>query len=194
MEDHFKKRSAASITADEAQHWIKSLVTKERSARTVENMIAASKTIFRWAAKRKYVPRNAFKKVEVTIQEQINRRETKAFLRQEWRTILKAALETTDTSKPFTAAQRWMPWLLAYTGARPGEVAQLRKCDVIERDGTYALNLTPEAGSIKNRKARTVPLHEHIIAQGFLKFVDEHSEGPLFYKSDQNSKMMIHSR
>jgi hypothetical protein len=30
MGEHFKGRSAASITADEAQHWIKSLVTKER--------------------------------------------------------------------------------------------------------------------------------------------------------------------
>ena len=26
-----------------------------------------------------------------------------------------------------------------------------------------------------------VPLHEHLIAQGFLKFVAKHGAGPLFY-------------
>jgi integrase len=31
------------------------------------------------------------------------------------------------------------------------------------------------------RKARLVPLHEHLIEQGFLKFVADHGAGPLFY-------------
>jgi integrase len=35
---------------------------------------------------------------------------------------------------------------------------------------------------VKNKEARDVPLHEHIIAQGFLEWVRERGDGPLFYR------------
>ncbi len=38
-----------------------------------------------------------------------------------------------------------------------------------------------EAGSLKTSNARTVPLHEHLIAQGFIEFVRAQGDGPLFY-------------
>jgi integrase len=103
---------------------------------------------------------------------------------------LRAALRITDTDTPDNAAKRWVPWLCAYTGARPGEITQLRGGDVIERDGLHALRITPEAGAVKGRKARVVPLHEHLIAQGLLGFVAQHGAGPLFYrgaKHDDNT-------
>jgi integrase len=84
--------------------------------------------------------------------------------------------------KPIEAAKRWVPFLCAYTGARPGEIAQLRGADVATRDGVHSLRLTPEAGAVKGGRARTVPLHEHIIAQGFLDFVTQQGKGPLFYR------------
>jgi hypothetical protein len=47
MEEKFAGRSAASVTADEADKWIESLVTNERSAATVDkNWLTASKTVF----------------------------------------------------------------------------------------------------------------------------------------------------
>ena len=66
-------------------------------------------------------------------------------------------------------------------GRALGEITQLRGSDVIEREGMHALLITPEAGTVKNRKARVVPLHEHLIEQGFLDFVANHGDGPLFY-------------
>jgi hypothetical protein len=38
--------------------------------------------------------------------------------------------------------------------ARVGEIAQLRKADVIKRGGIHALKITPEAGTVKNARAR----------------------------------------
>lgn len=96
--------------------------------------------------------------------------------------ILKASLEITDTRKPDAAVHRWVPWLCAYTGARVGEITQLRKSDVFERDGIWAIRITPEAGTVKGGKARVVPLHDHLVEQGFLKFVESRADGPLFYK------------
>jgi integrase len=188
MEEKFSGRSAASIGVEEARQWIANLITDERSAATVDkNWLTASKTVFGWAARHKHISRNPFANVPLTIPKKAKLRE-KAFRADEYRAILKAALEATDTGAPFGAAKRWVPWLCAYTGARAGEITQLRKKDIVEREGIYALNITPEAGSVKDREARIVPLHQDLIDQGFLRFVAEHSEGPLFYTPDPNNQ------
>jgi integrase len=67
-------------------------------------------------------------------------------------------------------AHRWVPWLCAYTGARVGEIAQLRRQDfeVEEATGIRYIRITPEAGSVKSGKFRLVPLHSHLIEEGIL--------------------------
>jgi hypothetical protein len=68
MTKDFEGRSAGSISADEAQEWLKSLVTKERTARTVKNTrLRAYKAIFTWAVDNKYAARNPFKDVKITV-------------------------------------------------------------------------------------------------------------------------------
>ena len=62
-----------------------------------------------------------------------------------------------------------------------GELTQLRGIDIIEQDGIPAMKISPEAGTTKTGSARVVPLHEHLIAQGFLDFVKASGKGPLFY-------------
>jgi integrase len=182
MAKHFKDRSAASISPDEAQDWIRSLVGT-RSASTVrKNWITASKTVFGWALEHKRVPRNPFAHVKITVQKKHRLRDTQAFLPDEWRIILRASLVTTKLDTPDDAAKRWVPWLCAYSGARPGEITQLRGGDVIERDGVHGLRITPDAGTVKNKKARVIPIHEHLIEQGFLQFVKNQGAGPMFYR------------
>lgn len=46
-------------------------------------------------------------------------------------------------------AKRWLPWVCAYTGARVGEIAQLRKQDVAHEHGRWVLVITPEARPLK---------------------------------------------
>jgi hypothetical protein len=69
-------------------------------------------------------------------------------------------------------------------------MTQLRGCDIVERDGVHGLRITPDAGDVKGNKARVVPLHEDLIAQGFLTFVDQRGPGPLFYRpaKDENGE------
>jgi integrase len=88
---------------------------------------------------------------------------------------------------PGEALRRWVPWLCAYTGARAGEITQLRVVDVVEREGIDALHLTPAAGTIKTGAPRTIPIHEHLIAQGFLDFAKSRGNRPLFYNPETNS-------
>lgn len=77
-----------------------------------------------------------------------------------------------------------MPWICAYTGARAGEITQLRGKDVVQREGQWAIQITPDAGSVKTGEPRIVPVHEHLIEQGFIDFVRAKGEGPLFYNAE----------
>jgi integrase len=130
------------------------------------------------------VTRNPFTGWRITVPKKVSTRETKAFTDDESNTILKAALAIDPRTKG-DATKRWTPWLAAYSGARMGEITQLRGADVARQGEIWAIKLTPEAGTVKNRKPRTVPLHEHLIEQGFLAFVKANGTGPLFYNEQK---------
>ena len=170
------------VTETNAREWFKSLVTADRSVHTVnQTWRTALKTLCSWAVREGHLKRNPFAGGKLDAPRKIITRESKAFTDDEAHTILRAALEVTTANLPVDAAKRWLPWVCAYSGARAGEIAQLRGQDISERNGTWAMTLTPEAGAIKDRKPRTVPLHEHLTAQGFLEFVKSRGKGPLFF-------------
>jgi integrase len=183
MQKKFAVMGAEGITEDAARVWIHGLVTENRSALTVREIwLSASRTVFTWAKGHKRVHRNPFAEVKVDVPRKVvTREEGKAFTDAEVRTILKASLEYTKPVTPTERARRWVPWLCAYSGARAGEITQLRGSDIVERTGLSVMKLTPEAGTMKTGKVRMVPLHKHIIAQGFLDFVKQVGKGPLFY-------------
>jgi integrase len=178
---------ANGITEEAARTWVKGLVTQGRSPRTVREVwLTASKCVFAWGLEHKHVSRNPFVAVKVDVPKNVSTRETgKAFTPEEARTILRACLACENPKTPWERAKRWVSWLCAYSGARAGEITQLRGSDIEQRssaDGSFhVMKLTPDAGTIKTKQARAVPIHEHIIAQGFIEMVREVGRGPLFY-------------
>jgi integrase len=192
LEQDFSGNGPASITPDEAQEWASKLISEERTARTVRDVwVVAARTVFAWAADQKLAPKNPFANVQVSVPRKNRNRETKAFRAEEVETILRAASAVTDTSRASHAARRWVPWLCAYTGARVGEITQLRGADVVQQEGVNAIRITPEAGTVKTRQARVVPLHEHLLAQGFLAFVQAKGKGPLFYEASRVGRDLV---
>jgi integrase len=187
LDTYLAGRNFDALSDDEAQSWIASLVTNERTAGTVKRTwINSLKAVGRWATKQRLIAHNPFADSSVPVPRKTRHRETKAFTAEEIQLILSAACAIKNTRRPTMAARRWVPWICAYTGARAGEITQLRARDVIERGGIKALLLTPDAGPMKTRQARSVPLHEHLIAQGFLDYVRHKGRGPLFYNSPPN--------
>jgi hypothetical protein len=71
---------------------------------------------------------------------------------------------------------------------RTGEITQLCGQDILKREGIWYMHLTPEASTLKTRKPRMVPLHEHLITQGFLDFIGERGKGALFYNALENAR------
>lgn len=175
--------SAGALTEDNARAWKDTLVTPKRAAVTVDAVwLPAAKTVFAWGVLQKHVRINPFASVKIDVPKAIVLREDgKAFKPEEAQVILRASSVITNTRDAFPRAKRWVMWLCAYSGARSGEITQLRGADVTKRGSFYVMKLTPEAGSIKTSNARTVPLHEHLIAQGFIEFVRAQGDGPLFY-------------
>jgi integrase len=182
MQRHFADVGADGITEDAARAWVRTLVTEGRSATTVREVwLSSSRRVFGWGAEHKHVRKNPFAGIKVDVPRKSRSRETKAFTEEEARTILRAALAIDDPKTPLDRAKRWVPWLCAYSGARAGEVTQLRGDDIEKRGNFHFMKLMPDAGTIKTRKTRVVPIHEHLIAQGFLEMVRSVGKGALFY-------------
>ena len=136
----FAGRSAGSVTPEEAQAWTDTLTTTERSAATVRDVwVVAARTVFAWAVKRKYTKQNPFKTAHVSVPRKKTSRPYKAFNTEEIEIILRAARTVTDTDTASNMARRWVSWLCAYTGARVGEIMQLRGLDVVEQDSVQVM-------------------------------------------------------
>ena len=144
-------------------------------------MAASRETAFSWAVSHKHIRTNPFAGVKVDVPKTVMlREEGKSFNMEEAQVILRASAAITNLRDAFPRAKRWVLGVRVL-GARSGEITQLRGIDVIQRGDFYAMKLTPEAGSIKTGNARTVPLHDHLVAQGFIEFVRGQGDGPLFY-------------
>ena len=180
---HFHKRDVTTITADDAVKWKDTLVTEERAGQTVNDIwIRAAITVFNWLKVNRKVSENPFSGIRVSGPRRVKKRE-REFTNAEWKKILVASLEPpSDRIKPQkAAARRWVPWLCAYTGSRPGEMTQL-KGGSIRREGTiWVIDITPEDGTVKGASFRKVPIHEHLIEMGFIDFARSAGDGPLFY-------------
>jgi integrase len=182
LQGDFKDRSAASITPQEANEWAQGLPNPQRGPRTVRDVwVNAAKAVFNLAVDKQQLTVNPFAKIKIKVPKARRLRDGKAFTEAEARMILKAAFAIANPKTKGAAARRWVPWLCAYSGARGGEITQIRGIDVVTVGGVNAINITPEAGTVKTREARTVPLHSHLIDQGFLAFVKRSGQGPLFY-------------
>ena len=74
----------------------------------------------------------------------------------------------------------WLPFLLAYTGARPNELAGIRLDDIRQEQGIDYFALKGKNSHSK----RKVPLHKAILASGFMAYLGQRRMddpgGPLF--------------
>jgi hypothetical protein len=168
-------------TKADAVVWKSTLLTPERSARVVNGIwLLAPRRVWRWAVENGLVEDNPFVGVRVAEAKRRLQVRPKEFSEDEWKTILRASLAPPSdaVTEPVRRLRRWAPWVMALTGARGGEVTQLRSKDVFELAGVgWVVTFTPEAGTTKTSQARTVPLHPQLLEQvghdglGFLDVV-----------------------
>lgn len=179
----------ARLSVEDLDRWrdlLLSETTKRgtiRSARTVkEKYFAALRANLNWAVEKRKLKTNVATEITVRVPKQAKLRE-RDFSSVEANLILTATMVAVPAGTPdHTAlARRWVPWLCAYTGARVNEIGQLRGEDVKQIDGIWTIRITPEAGTVKANVARVVPLHSHLVDQGFPAVAAKAAGTPIFY-------------
>ncbi|MCK0198643.1 tyrosine-type recombinase/integrase [Ancylobacter sp. 6x-1] len=184
---------AQRVTKEDVIRW-KDQRLETRAPKTVRDTeIAALRAVFAWAVDNAKLSESPAKGVKVRLTEKPQARE-KGLTKAEAAAVLKAARDYRKSDREYlqtAAAKRWAPWLCAYSGARVSEITQLRKEDIRQDDGIWYMRITPDAGSVKTGQYRDVPLHEHVVAEGFLRFVETAETGPLFFAAGER-KSKVH--
>lgn len=190
-----KGQDVRSLTDDDVYAWAAHREKEDKIKPHIvqKNDVAAVSSVFGWAASKlggQLIPVNIAKDIDLQAPNPVQEREP-VFTLKEVRKILKVAQKADDDKEAHATrrnARRWCPWLCAYSGARITETTQLRKEDFFEEGGQWFMRFTPAAGSIKTRSSRVVPLHEHVLAEGFLAFLEAAKPGPLFYDPSRRAK------
>lgn len=163
---------AARLTKREIEDWSHDLIKRGRSAKTVNDAnLAGLRSIlaFGMSPEKRLLTENVALGVKVKPDDKVVSR-PKGFTETEAKAILRAALNY-DRKGKFADARRWMPWIMAFSGARVAEIAQLRKQDIYINAPVPYFLITPEAGNVKTNEYREVPLHRQLLEIGFDEFV-----------------------
>jgi integrase len=183
----------AKVTKKQAIDWKNVLLqqdvrvgreVRKRAPRTVKDVhLAALKAVCQYLVDEDKLAVNPVAGVVVRNVETEKDDDEKGFCDQDARTILKATLKTGShlLSAEMAAARRWVPCICAYTGARVNEITSLQPTDIVMVQGIVCFSLPKER--TKGRRRRIVPVHSHLIDQGFLGYVGQRKKlrKPLFY-------------
>jgi integrase len=190
-----KTDNIAGLTAYQVIDWKNHLLASGLKPQTVrEGYFAAARSFFSWAVNEQKAPSNPFAGIRIKVPKKLKVREP-FFSDAEAGLILSESLRQSDdrASAEWKMAKRWIPWVMAYTGARVNEITQMRGVDLtlqrIEGEDVWVFRITPEAGdSNKTKEFREVPLHPHLVEQGFPEFVASQGDGHFFFNSARKRK------
>ncbi|HFD4278489.1 site-specific integrase [Vibrio parahaemolyticus] len=135
-------------------------------------------TFLNWAKSRRYVTENVFFRMhtERTSEEKsvypFNKKQLSAIF----------SMPDYTRHKYLHSYYYWLPILMRYTGARMNELCQLRVVDIILIDGIYCIWIHEGSDdqTVKSGKMRLIPLHDEILAKGFIEFVNTRADARLF--------------
>jgi integrase len=177
-----KHDKASGVTPEDIVRFKDHRLQGGASAKTVKDSdLAGLKTVFGWAVMNRRMTINPAEGLTIKVGKSRKLR-SKGFYDQEASAILKHARNFVAgrEAPKLAAAKRWVPWLCAFTGARVGEMLQLREADVRREGKHWVVHVTPEAGPVKTDEARDVVLHRQVIEMGFPEFYEKSKGGYLF--------------
>ncbi|WPZ03070.1 DUF6538 domain-containing protein [Blastomonas marina] len=186
--DFVQHDDAARISTKDIIRWKDELQTRKSkkgkpfSPNTINgNYLRVLRIVLGFAAENLLIPSNPASGVKMRAAKGATQ-EGRSLTDNEAITILRATLGDPNPRKTReqNRAERWVPWLCAYTGSRVNEITQARAQDVREINGIWTIHITPDAGTVKNDRERTVAIHPHVLEQGFIEAI-RGLEGPLFY-------------
>lgn len=155
------------------------------SDRTVNRYLSSLSAFLSWASQNVYIATNPCLGMSLRKEK---RSKTLTFSTDQMNTLFKSPLfagaqsatEWRLISRPGNVqirdARFWVPLVMLYSGARPGEIAQLAISDVRQEHGHWIMHITDEGEATAEGKSvktggskRVVPIHPELVRLGFLK-------------------------
>lgn len=158
---------AAKLTRADVQGWKDSMIAgEERNLKGIKLKLDAVRSMIKWGIMNGRLPYRDNPADGVSVSLKKERKKVRGYSDDEAKLILSAA-------RQYEGFLRWGTWLMAWTGMRAGEVAQLRVADLrSDADGQWSIKITSEAGRIKTQSSeRTIPLHSAVVREGFPAYV-----------------------
>jgi integrase len=154
------------ITRDDARH-VQESVAQRRVVTTANAYIAAFTAVMQFAVNEGLLAASPGNKLKLRS-EGITASELRLpFTNDELQKMFSSALPEADAHP----SKRWLPVLGLLTGARLGELAQLRRDNILNQDGVTLISIQ---GQIKTAASkRMVPVHPELKRLGFLDFINE---------------------
>ena len=173
-----ESRRAARHRKAEADRWCEDLLKDDQSPTTVRDELGCLRAVLGRAQRQcdgtLFGARNPLDTLELPTIEERNSSEV-IYTRARARGILIAARSQEEPH------ERWLPWLLAYSGARVGALRRLTGKDFFQVAGDWFCRIRADKGrTTKTHKAQRVPVYPAAIDEGFLSFVPSREGAPLF--------------
>lgn len=122
------------------------------------------------------IPRQPWEGLDIEVQKTPTRRAWKdTELQQLFTQPLFQAYDTPKGRDTGSDAAYWIPLLGLYTGARIGELAQLRPSDITTEDGTPILRISADEDGQRIKTSasyRAIPIHSELVRLGFLDYAE----------------------
>lgn len=176
----------AQVTRAEAVRWKEDMqASSKKKPSSIGNDISEMSAIWSWALAHGKAVENPFKGLLPPAKVRKKKAKRRPYTDDEARQILL-------TARQERGALRFLPWVLAATGARLNEVCQSVKEDLVMHGEMPFLYLHADddddraenegVRSLKNDSSRRgIPLHPRLIAEGFLDYITSLPPGsPLF--------------
>jgi len=150
------------------------------STKTVNGKLTNLKALFDLLSAKDVVPKNPFHNMQLSSNSVSYSAYSDSDLKQMFSSPLFADAQFRKSKKTGSRSNWWLLTLSIYTGARLGELIQLRVQDVMQDDHIYYLSITDEDQddnenrTLKTRAAkRKIPVHRDLITLGFIDYVNE---------------------
>ncbi|EJO2019516.1 tyrosine-type recombinase/integrase [Vibrio vulnificus] len=179
------------LSAKAANTYRDHLIEKGLSAKTVKEYIAANKQFFDYCERIELIEKNVFKAIKAP-----KSRVAKASQqRDRWQLKELKKLFSSSEYRKKEVQFNWTTKIQLYHGCRPSEVCQLTTSDIQIIEGVPCITISDSEADqrVKTSNAlRIVPLHNQLINEGFLEYVQgrrEQKQKQLFdYKPHGDNK------
>jgi integrase len=195
--EHFRKnKRVATITLADGKAWRDDMLeTGKLSRKSVKDRITNIRTLLGWAniqsEKLMFPQGDPWAALELPHVEKGDSSDRTYSLKDARHLLVTARTAT-------RASNRWIPWIIAHTGARVNEITVLEKEDVFEVEGHWFIHIrVGEGRDTKTHKGRKVPVHRALHREGFIEWVKLQPDGKLFpggENEDQRIREWIHEK